>query len=331
MAVMFLSRLFTKILEEKAYDRVPREELWYCMRKSGVSEKYVRVVQDMYEDSVTAVKCAVEMTDWFKVKVGLHQRSALSPFLFAVVMDRLMDEVRQESPWTMMFAEDFVNCGKISEQVKKSLETWRYTLERRGMKVSRKKETKWKGSKARNIGGGFKLFYHGVDGKRNGVGVILKEEYSKSVVKVKRVSDRVMIVKVEVEGMMINVISAYAPQVGCEMEEKERFWSESDEVVDGVHRKERLVIGADFNWHVGEGNRGDEEVMGKYGFKERNVERQMVVDFAKRMEMAVVNTYFKKKEDHRVTYKSGERCTQMDYVLCRRCNLKESVGRGQCS
>ncbi|KAF7688130.1 hypothetical protein HF521_014136 [Silurus meridionalis] len=185
------------------------------------------------------------------------------------------------------------------------------------------KKTKWKWSKARNIGGGFKLLYYGVGGKRNGVGVILKEEYSKSVVEVKRVSDRVMNAKLEVEGMMINFISAYAPQVGCEMEEKERFWSELDEVVDSVPRNEQLVIGADFNGHVGEGNRGDEEVMGRYGFKERNVEGQMVVDFAKRMEMAVVNTYFKKKEDHRVTYKSGGRCTQVDYVLCRRCNLKE--------
>ncbi|KAI5086984.1 hypothetical protein C0J45_24457, partial [Silurus meridionalis] len=110
-----------------------------------------------------------------------------------------------------------------------------------------------------NIGGGFKLFYYGVDRKGNGVGVILKEEYSKSVVKVKRVSDRVLIVKVEVEGMMINVISAYAPQVSCEMAEKERFWSELDKVVDGVPRNEQLVIGADLNGHVG--NRGDEEVM----------------------------------------------------------------------
>ena len=59
------------------------------------------------------------------------------------------------------------------------------------------------------------------------------------------------------------------------------------------------------------------------GANERNVEGQMVVAFAKRMEMAVVNTYFKKKEEHRVTYKSGERCTQVDYVLSRRCNLKE--------
>ncbi|KAI5624691.1 hypothetical protein C0J50_15497 [Silurus asotus] len=123
--------------------------------------------------------------------------------------------------------------------------------------------------------------------------------------------------------MMINVISAYATQVGCEMEEKERFWSELDKVVDGVPRKERLVIGADFNGHVGEGNRGDEEVIGRYGFKERNVEGQMVVDFAKRMEMAVVNTYYKKKDGHKVTYKSGGRCKQVDYVLCSRCNLKE--------
>ncbi|KAK3545605.1 hypothetical protein QTP70_008208 [Hemibagrus guttatus] len=40
---------------EKAYDRVPGEELWYCMRKSGVAEKYVRVVQDMYERSRTVI------------------------------------------------------------------------------------------------------------------------------------------------------------------------------------------------------------------------------------------------------------------------------------
>ncbi|KAI5099069.1 hypothetical protein C0J45_11208, partial [Silurus meridionalis] len=81
---------------------------------------------------------------------------------------------------------------------------------------------------------------------------------------------------------------------------KEKFWSELDEVVEDVPRNERLVIGADFNGHVGEGNRGDEEEMSRYGLKERNVEEQMVVDFAKRMEMAVVNTYFKKKEEHRV-------------------------------
>ncbi|KAF7705603.1 hypothetical protein HF521_020889, partial [Silurus meridionalis] len=70
------------------------------------------------------------------------------------------------------------------------------------------------------------------------------------------------------------VISAYAPQVGCEMEEKERFWSELDEVVDGVPRKERLVIGADFNGHVGEGNRGDEEVMVQESIRRKRLAKQ---------------------------------------------------------
>ncbi|KAK3523637.1 hypothetical protein QTP70_005839 [Hemibagrus guttatus] len=107
-AVEFLADL------EKAYDRVPREELWYCMRKSGVAEKYVRVVQDMYERSRTVVRCAV-------------------------VMDQLSEEVRQESPWTMMFADDIVICSESREQVEENLERWRFALERRGMKVSRNK------------------------------------------------------------------------------------------------------------------------------------------------------------------------------------------------
>ena len=58
---------------EKAYDKVPKEELCYCMRKSQVAEKYVKVVQDMYENSVTTVRCAVGMTEGFKVEVGLQQ------------------------------------------------------------------------------------------------------------------------------------------------------------------------------------------------------------------------------------------------------------------
>ncbi|KAK3558143.1 hypothetical protein QTP86_009857 [Hemibagrus guttatus] len=56
---------------------------------------------------------------------------------------------------------------------------------------------------------------------------------------------------------------------GCELEEKESFWSELDEVMESIPTGERVVIGADFNGHVGEGNTGDEEVMGKFGVKER--------------------------------------------------------------
>ncbi|KAK3517034.1 hypothetical protein QTP70_032526, partial [Hemibagrus guttatus] len=176
-------------------------------------------------------------------------------------------------------------------------------MERRKVDILCVQKTRWKGSKARSTGAGFKLFYYGVDSKRNGVGVVLKEEFVRNVLEVKSLSDRVMSLKLEIEGVMLNVVSGYAPQVGCELEEKERFWSELDEVRESIPTGERVVIGADFNGHVGKGNRGDEEVMGRFGVKERNLEGQMVVDFAKRMDMAVANTYFQKREEHRVTYK----------------------------
>ena len=109
------------------------------MRKSEIEENYMQLVQDMYEGSETVVRCAVETTESFKVKVGLHQGSALSPFLFAVIMDRLTDEVRREPPWTMLFADDIVICEETREEMEWRLESWRYALERRGMKVSRSK------------------------------------------------------------------------------------------------------------------------------------------------------------------------------------------------
>lgn len=62
-------------------------------------------------------------------------------------------------------------------------------------------------------------------------------------------------------------------------------------------------MNGDFNGHVGEGNRGDEEVVGSFGIQDRNTEEQ--VDWtAKSMEMAIMNTFFGKRQEHRVTYKS---------------------------
>ena len=80
------------------------------------------VVQDMYDDSITAVRCAVGVTEGFEVKVGLHQGSALSPCLFAMVMDRITDDIREEAPWTMMFADDIVICSESKERVEEKLE-----------------------------------------------------------------------------------------------------------------------------------------------------------------------------------------------------------------
>ena len=95
--------------------------------------------------------------------------------------------------------------------------------------------------------------------------------------------------------------------------------------MEKIPKNERIVVGADLNGHVEEGNNGDEKCMGRHGLGKRNIEGQAVVDFAKRMKLTITNTNFVKKPAHRVTYNSRERSSQVDYVLVRRRRIKEVV------
>jgi len=65
---------------EKAYDRVPREVLWRCLKKKGVSPVYIPVVKDTYEGGRTSVRTPRGVTNDFFVGLDLHQGSALSLF-----------------------------------------------------------------------------------------------------------------------------------------------------------------------------------------------------------------------------------------------------------
>ena len=59
-------------------------------------------------------------------------------------------------------------------------------IEQRNVDILCLQETKWKGNKARNIGGGCKIFYN-------------RAEVFESVLEVKRVSDRLTVMKLEVK------------------------------------------------------------------------------------------------------------------------------------
>ena len=65
----------------------------------NVPEKY-RLVQDMYRGCKTVVRSAAEESNSFGVDVGLHQGSALSPYLFLLLMVVLTEDVRKDIPET---------------------------------------------------------------------------------------------------------------------------------------------------------------------------------------------------------------------------------------
>ena len=95
------------------------------MRERLVPEKYVKLVQDMYTGCRTKGRTVAGEISKFKVEVGLHQGSVLSPYLFLILMDVLTERVRKESPESMLFADDIVLCGDKAVDMTEYLESWK--------------------------------------------------------------------------------------------------------------------------------------------------------------------------------------------------------------
>ena len=83
---------------EKAYDKIPRNVMWWALDKHKVPSKYVTLIKVMYNNVVTSVQTNDGNIDYFLIKIGLHQGSAFSPYLFALVMDEVTRNIQGDIP-----------------------------------------------------------------------------------------------------------------------------------------------------------------------------------------------------------------------------------------
>jgi hypothetical protein len=110
---------------KKAYDKVPRNVMWWALQKHKVSIKYITLIKDMYDDVVTSVRTSDGDTNDFPINIGLHQGSALSSYLFALVMDEVTKDIQGGIPWCMLFEDDVVLVDESMMGVDQKLELWR--------------------------------------------------------------------------------------------------------------------------------------------------------------------------------------------------------------
>ncbi|KAI5739350.1 hypothetical protein M8J77_018157 [Diaphorina citri] len=99
---------------------------------------------------------------------------------------------------------------------------------------------------------------------------------------------------------------------------------EVEEVVSSIPDDERIFLAGDLNGHIGRGNTEvTARIRGIWGVGNNNEEGDRITDFALATDMAILNTFFKKEDNQLITYKSGDRCSQIDFILARRQHLKE--------
>ena len=207
------------------------------------------------------------------------------------------------------------NIGSLTGKLMEVVDT----MERRRIAIACLQETRWVGHKAKEIERtGYKLWYTGINRSRNGVGIVVNKDLKEDVVNVKRYGDRIIAIKLVLGEEIVNVMSVYAPQVGLGDGHKEKFWEDLEGVLLEIPQGEMVFIGGDLNGHVGRDGDGYIGVHGGHGFGNRNEEGKDILEFSVAYDLMVTNTFFKKREEHLVTYKSGSSRTQIDFFLTRK-------------
>ncbi|XP_047499546.1 uncharacterized protein LOC125046003 [Penaeus chinensis] len=135
----------------KALNNMKRAKFVFMPGRSTTNAIFaLRMLMEKYREGQKQLDCV--FIDLEKVydstkrgTVALHARvidtgsgSVLSPFLFSVSMDKLIDGLSKGATWFIMFDNDIVVCSESIGEVE-DLERWRHALQRCGMKVSRRK------------------------------------------------------------------------------------------------------------------------------------------------------------------------------------------------
>jgi hypothetical protein len=187
-------------------------------------------------------------------------------------------------------------------------------------------ETKWKGQGARFLegdreGNRYKFFWVGCkeDKKGNaGVGVMVAEKWENKIIEVRRINERLMMVRIAIGERVINVVSAYAPHSGWSLKDKEEFWLLMLNLLTSIKAEESVIVGGDMNGHVGHDVEGFEGVHGGNGYGVRNIEGEMLLELAMAMDLVVCNTFFRKEDNKKVTFESSGNKSEIDYFMVRR-------------
>ena len=124
---------------EKAFDTVPKKVMEGAKIKRGLPEVIVKAMMSLNYGAKTKIRVESESPEEFLEQVGVHQESVLSPMLFAIAVDVIVENAREGLMNEILYADDLVLMSESTENLNEKLLKWKETFESKGLKVDLKK------------------------------------------------------------------------------------------------------------------------------------------------------------------------------------------------
>ena len=171
------------------------------------------------------------------------------------------------------------------------------------------------------------LCYRGQsDKKEHGVGFLVNKELAGNIENFYSLNERVagLIIKLN-NRYRLKIIQVYAPTSAYDDEHVEKFYEDVEEAMK-KHKTQYTFIVGDFNAKVGKKSVGM-TALGNFGIDTRNERGEMLVGFAERNNLKIMNTFFMRKASRKWTWKSpnGETKNEIDFILTDRQNTVKNV------
>jgi len=155
----------------------------------------------------------------------------------------------------------------------------------------------------------FKVIYSGGEKNRRGVGMILKGNARNSILLYRPISERIIVMRLQGVPVNLLILQVYAPNEDGDEEEKEQFYEMLDQVITENRKgNDCLMVMGDFNGKVGKNK--EEDFVGPYGVGTRNENGQHLVEFCRRHNLFVTNTWFQQKPSAQHTWTSPDGITK---------------------
>lgn len=71
---------------KEAYQKIPRDLIWWILNKRNASRDYIDIIKYKYKGVITSVRITCGETCEFPMTIGLHQGSALGHYLLELIM-----------------------------------------------------------------------------------------------------------------------------------------------------------------------------------------------------------------------------------------------------